>query len=150
MQRVRHVISILPLYVTNKSPYSRLDYELARLYARMGDQAEARRHLELVLSGKPLETNVQSRKGTWSMDRGFSDLAWVAHDSNREVQFRKRDLCQGARRARRIGAGQSALSVLLQYHSAHRVSRVGFACETTFFFGFELQFVLVVLWYIMI
>lgn len=31
----------------------------------MGDPAEAKRHLELVLSGKPLETNVQSRKGTW-------------------------------------------------------------------------------------
>jgi len=99
MQRVRHVISILPLYATNKPPCSCLDYELARLYARMGDQAEARRHLELVLSGKPLETNVQSRKGTWSMDRGSFDLARVAHDSNREVQFRKRDFCQGTRRA---------------------------------------------------
>jgi hypothetical protein len=33
----------------------------------MGDEDEAKRHLELVLSGKPLETNVQSRKGKHAM-----------------------------------------------------------------------------------
>jgi hypothetical protein len=102
----------------------------------MGDLAEAKRHLELVLSGKPLETNVQSRKGTWPMGHSFSQLSRVTHDSNREVQYGKRDFCQGARRARRIGAGQGALSVPLQYHSAHRVSGVALcAKQHSFFFA---------------
>jgi hypothetical protein len=43
----------------------------------MGDKAEARRHLELVISGKPLETNVQSRKGTYSVIRHFYETLWV-------------------------------------------------------------------------
>ena len=90
---------------------TRLDYELARLYARMGDSAEARRHLELVLSGKPLETNIQSRKGAWPMSRGSLDPVQGAHESNREVQYGKRDYPQGARRARRTGTGQAALRV---------------------------------------
>jgi len=55
-------------------------YELARLYARMGDLAEAKRHLELVLSGKPLETNVQSRKGKYSMESAIALRAHAALD----------------------------------------------------------------------
>lgn len=43
----------------------------------MGDEAEAKRHLELVLSGKPLETNVQSRKGTCPMRHCPSDTPWA-------------------------------------------------------------------------
>lgn len=63
------------LYVTNHHLRCHLDYELARLYARMGDSAEAKRHLELVISGKPLETNVQSRKGMWPMSCSSSGPA---------------------------------------------------------------------------
>ena len=77
----------------------------------MGDVEEAKRHLELVLSGKPLETNVQSRKGEWPMGRSSFDPVQGAHDSNREVQYGKRDFRQGARRARRTGTGQTALSI---------------------------------------
>jgi len=39
------------------------DYELGKLEARNGDKEEARRHIELVLSGKVLEVNWSGRKG---------------------------------------------------------------------------------------
>lgn len=90
----------------------------------MGDLAEGKRHLELVLSGKPLETNIQSRKGTSLIGRGSSDPAQIAHESNREVQYGKLDLCQGACRTRRVGTGQGALSIVPQYYNVHHVSRV--------------------------
>lgn len=43
------------------------DYELGRLLACMGQETEARRHLGLVLSGKPLEEDPHTRKGKYSM-----------------------------------------------------------------------------------
>lgn len=55
-----------------------------------------------------------------------------AHASNREVQYGKRDFRQGARRARRIGTGQTALSVLLQSYRAHHVSSVTL-CATRYY-----------------
>lgn len=43
----------------------------------MGDEAEAKRHLELVISGKPLETNAQSRKGTYTFTGCPSNVSRV-------------------------------------------------------------------------
>ena len=40
----------------------RSDYELGRLLACMGKADEARKHFEMVLSGKPLEVNPAGRK----------------------------------------------------------------------------------------
>lgn len=40
-----------------------VDYELGRLEARNGNKEEARRHIELVLSGKVLGVNWNGRKG---------------------------------------------------------------------------------------
>jgi len=42
-------------------------YELGRLLECQGDHDGARRHHELVLSGKPLEVNPSGRKGKYSM-----------------------------------------------------------------------------------
>ncbi|KAJ7613414.1 hypothetical protein FB45DRAFT_938308 [Roridomyces roridus] len=46
-------------------------YELGRLLACLGDEAEARRHLELVLSGKYLEVGPSGRKGRYSMENAL-------------------------------------------------------------------------------
>ena len=43
------------------------DYELGRLEARNGHKDEAKRHLELVLSGKVLEVNWSGRSGESSV-----------------------------------------------------------------------------------
>lgn len=42
-------------------------YELGRLKANNGDRSEARKHFDLVLSGKPLEVN-STRKGKYSLE----------------------------------------------------------------------------------
>ena len=34
----------------------------------MGDEAEARKHFEIVLSGRPLEVNASARKGKYSLE----------------------------------------------------------------------------------
>ncbi|KAI0713075.1 hypothetical protein C8T65DRAFT_646041 [Cerioporus squamosus] len=46
-------------------------FEYARLLACQGDKDGARMHLELVLSGKPLEVAPGSRKGKFSMENGL-------------------------------------------------------------------------------
>ncbi|KAH9900726.1 hypothetical protein C8Q73DRAFT_675481 [Cubamyces lactineus] len=46
-------------------------YEYARLLACQGDKETARIHLELVLSGKPLEVNAAGRKGKYSMENAL-------------------------------------------------------------------------------
>ncbi|KAI0632607.1 hypothetical protein C8Q77DRAFT_1118462 [Trametes polyzona] len=43
-------------------------YEYARLLACQGDKENARSHLELVLSGKPLEVNAAGRRGKYSLE----------------------------------------------------------------------------------
>jgi len=43
-------------------------YELGRLHACMGQRDEARKHFDLVLSGKPLEANASTRKGKYSLE----------------------------------------------------------------------------------
>ncbi|KAJ6511716.1 hypothetical protein DFH09DRAFT_1251567 [Mycena vulgaris] len=46
-------------------------YELGRLLACLGDVAEARRHFDLVLSGKYLEVGPSGRKGKYSMENAL-------------------------------------------------------------------------------
>ncbi|KAJ6628153.1 hypothetical protein B0H10DRAFT_1991650 [Mycena sp. CBHHK59/15] len=46
-------------------------YELGRLLACLGDEAGARTHLELVLSGKYLEVGPSGRKGRYSMENAL-------------------------------------------------------------------------------
>ncbi|KAJ7612624.1 hypothetical protein FB45DRAFT_939423 [Roridomyces roridus] len=46
-------------------------FELGRLLARLGDEKEARRHFELVLSGKYLEVGPSGRKGKYSMQNAL-------------------------------------------------------------------------------
>jgi len=46
-------------------------YELGRLLACKGDIENARKHLELVMSGKPLEVPPASRKGKYSMENAL-------------------------------------------------------------------------------
>lgn len=43
-------------------------YEIGRVLARSGDVNSARKHFELVLSGKSLEVNASTRKGKYSME----------------------------------------------------------------------------------
>ena len=44
------------------------DFEYGRLLACKGDRDRAHFHLELVISGKPLEVNAANRKGKYSME----------------------------------------------------------------------------------
>jgi len=46
-------------------------YELGRLLACKGDTEGARRHLDLVLSGKPLEVNAAGKKGKYSLENSL-------------------------------------------------------------------------------
>lgn len=46
-------------------------YELGRLEARNGNKEEAKRHLELVLSGKVLEVNWSGRSGKYSLENAL-------------------------------------------------------------------------------
>ncbi|KZW03062.1 hypothetical protein EXIGLDRAFT_728589 [Exidia glandulosa HHB12029] len=46
-------------------------YELGRLLACRGDKAGARQHLELVASGKHLESSASARKGKYSMENAL-------------------------------------------------------------------------------
>ncbi|KAI0071516.1 hypothetical protein K474DRAFT_1630434 [Panus rudis PR-1116 ss-1] len=46
-------------------------FELGRLLARRGDKQSARTHIELVVSGKPLEVNPSARKGKYSLEAGL-------------------------------------------------------------------------------
>ncbi|KAI0776541.1 hypothetical protein BD413DRAFT_520437 [Trametes elegans] len=56
--------------------YAHLEY--ARLLACERDKEAARRHLELVLSGKPLEVNPAARKGKYSMENALHVRAHAA------------------------------------------------------------------------
>ncbi|KAJ7506158.1 hypothetical protein B0H11DRAFT_2186288 [Mycena galericulata] len=47
-------------------------YELGRLLACLGDVTEARRHFELVLSGKYLEVGPSGKKGRYSMENALN------------------------------------------------------------------------------
>ncbi|KAG8808352.1 hypothetical protein FRC17_003991 [Serendipita sp. 399] len=47
-------------------------YELGRLEARNGNKEEAKRHIELVLSGKVLEVNWSGRKGKYSLENALN------------------------------------------------------------------------------
>ncbi|RDX42324.1 hypothetical protein OH76DRAFT_1488762 [Lentinus brumalis] len=53
-------------------------FEYARLLACQGDKEGARKHLELVLSGKPLEVAPGSRKGKFSMENALHVRAHAA------------------------------------------------------------------------
>ncbi|KDQ11354.1 hypothetical protein BOTBODRAFT_35437 [Botryobasidium botryosum FD-172 SS1] len=46
-------------------------FELGRLYACIGEEAKAREHIELVLSGKHLETGPSKRKGKYSFENAL-------------------------------------------------------------------------------
>ena len=50
------------------------DFEYGRLLACKGDRDRAHFHLELVISGKPLEVNAANRKGKYSIDRKSTRL----------------------------------------------------------------------------
>ncbi|EIN05662.1 hypothetical protein PUNSTDRAFT_74230 [Punctularia strigosozonata HHB-11173 SS5] len=56
-------------------------YELGRLLACKGDRDGARRHLELVLSGKPLEASAAARKGKYSMQNALEMRTHAALES---------------------------------------------------------------------
>ncbi|THG96566.1 hypothetical protein EW145_g7757 [Phellinidium pouzarii] len=43
-------------------------FEMGQLHACMGKKDEARKHFDLVLSGKPLEVNSSTRKGKYSLE----------------------------------------------------------------------------------
>ncbi|KAG8757111.1 hypothetical protein FRC14_002373 [Serendipita sp. 396] len=61
-------------------------YELGRLEARIGNKEEAKRHIELVLSGKVLEVNWHGRKGKYSLENALhlrSNAAMEALESDR-------------------------------------------------------------------
>ncbi|KAI0640867.1 hypothetical protein C8Q79DRAFT_993037 [Trametes meyenii] len=63
-------------------------YEYARLLACQGDKVNARIHLELVLSGKPLEVNAAGRKGKYSMENAIhirSHAALEALERNHRI-----------------------------------------------------------------
>ncbi|OBZ74848.1 Tetratricopeptide repeat protein 39B [Grifola frondosa] len=63
-------------------------YEYARLLACKGDRESARKHLELVLSGKPLEISAAARKGKYSMENALhvrAHAALEALDQNRSL-----------------------------------------------------------------
>ncbi|KAI8992733.1 hypothetical protein BD414DRAFT_482011 [Trametes punicea] len=60
-------------------------YEYARLLACEGDKDTARVHLELVISGKPLEVNASSRKGKYSMENALHVRAHAALETLREA-----------------------------------------------------------------
>ncbi|THG95455.1 hypothetical protein EW026_g6202 [Hermanssonia centrifuga] len=63
-------------------------YELGRLLACKGDKEGARSHLELVMSGKPLEVPPASRKGKYSMENAVhirTHAALEALDLNRPL-----------------------------------------------------------------
>ncbi|KZS95551.1 hypothetical protein SISNIDRAFT_452213 [Sistotremastrum niveocremeum HHB9708] len=63
-------------------------YELGRLLANRGDAKEAKKHLDLVLSGKPLEVNTATRKGKYSMENTLimrTSAAADALEQNRRV-----------------------------------------------------------------
>lgn len=46
-------------------------FELGRLYACIGDEVKAREHIELVLSGKHLETGSSKRRGKYSFENAL-------------------------------------------------------------------------------
>ncbi|KAI0351117.1 hypothetical protein OH77DRAFT_1430135 [Trametes cingulata] len=63
-------------------------YEYARLLACKGEKEQARMHLELVLSGKPLEVNAAARKVKYSMENALhvrAHAALEALDRNRRL-----------------------------------------------------------------
>ncbi|KAI0085514.1 hypothetical protein BDY19DRAFT_438314 [Irpex rosettiformis] len=63
-------------------------YELGRLLACKGDKEGAKKHLELVMSGKALETPPASRKGKYSMENALhvkTHAALEALASNRRL-----------------------------------------------------------------
>ncbi|KAG8909024.1 hypothetical protein FRB99_000127 [Tulasnella sp. 403] len=77
-------------WVVENGPKIELDHqyvycahlELGKLYACTGDKAEARRQLEMVLSGKPLEVNPAGRKaGKYSMQNAIHVKAHSALDA---------------------------------------------------------------------
>jgi hypothetical protein len=51
-----------------KTDVNFIDYELGRLLARLGDRAGAKGHFDAVLSGRPLEINIVTKKGRYSME----------------------------------------------------------------------------------
>jgi len=56
--------------------------ELGKLYACLGNKAEAKRHLELVASGKPLEVNAAGRKGgKYSMQNAIQIKSMAAMEA---------------------------------------------------------------------
>lgn len=58
--RGSHVLHHLRVTLSDRA--LAIDFELGRLLACKGDKEGARKHLELVMSGKPLETPPASRK----------------------------------------------------------------------------------------
>ncbi|KDQ49454.1 hypothetical protein JAAARDRAFT_42869 [Jaapia argillacea MUCL 33604] len=56
-------------------------YELGRLLACKGDKEGARKHFELVLSGKPLEVQAAARKGKYSMESNLQMRTHAALDA---------------------------------------------------------------------
>lgn len=54
------------------------DFELGRLRACMGDEPDARKHFEMILSGKVPEVNAAGRKGKYSLEvRLFLSVFWL-------------------------------------------------------------------------
>ncbi|TDL14779.1 hypothetical protein BD410DRAFT_796945 [Rickenella mellea] len=63
-------------------------YEIGRLHACLGNQAKAREHLELVLSGKPLEADPSARKGKYSMQTDLVMRATASLESLDDASMR--------------------------------------------------------------
>ncbi|KAI0691583.1 hypothetical protein C8Q76DRAFT_862098 [Earliella scabrosa] len=61
-------------------------FEYARLLACQGDKEGARMHLELVLSGKPLEVSAAGRKGKFSMENQLHVRAHAALEALDHVE----------------------------------------------------------------
>ncbi|KIM24629.1 hypothetical protein M408DRAFT_331716 [Serendipita vermifera MAFF 305830] len=62
-------------------------YELGKLEARNGDKDEARKHIELVLSGKVLEVNWNGRKGKYSLENALNVRANAAIEGLEQDQL---------------------------------------------------------------
>jgi len=56
-------------------------YELGRLLACKGNKEEARKHLDLIFSGKPLEVSSSNRKGKYSMENALIMRTHAALDA---------------------------------------------------------------------
>ena len=63
-------------FITHKPNFA--DFELGRLRACMGDEPDARKHFEMILSGKVPEVNAAGRKGKYSLEvRLFPTVFWL-------------------------------------------------------------------------